>query len=164
MPGAHHTPPQRGLRIVVGYDGSAEAAAALADAAHRAGPLGELYVVVAFDEPADWMGEPQAQRALDIEQHAARRLVQELEDGFVPQLLETRWEPEIIAGSPADGILRVTRVRDADEIAVGSRGRGRARAALGSVSLEVLHGTDRPVRVMTDKAARRLRERAVAVP
>jgi nucleotide-binding universal stress UspA family protein len=70
----------------------------------------------------------------------------------------------VLAGRPADAILRVAEVREADEIALGSRGRGHARAALGSVSLDVLHGADRPVRVMTANAARRLAERPVPVP
>jgi nucleotide-binding universal stress UspA family protein len=157
-------PSARGLRVVVGYDGSDEARAALADAAHRAGPLGRLYVVVAFHAPPDRLGEPQTQRQLDESRSAVEALVKELAQGAVPRLLETHWEPEVLAGDPAACILRVAEVRDADEIEIGSRGRGRARAALGSVSADVLHRADRPVRVITEHAAARVAARAVAVP
>jgi nucleotide-binding universal stress UspA family protein len=156
MSESHHTPSPRGLRIAVGYDGSDEARAAMADAAHRAGPLGQLFVVVAFHAPPDRLGEPQSQRMLDEARMAAATLVDELRRGAVPRLRDIRWESEVLAGDPAACILRVAEVRDVDEVALGSRGRGRAAAVLGSVTLDVLHRTNRPVRVMTALAAKRL--------
>jgi nucleotide-binding universal stress UspA family protein len=44
-------------------------------------------------------------------------------------------------------------VRDADEIVVGSRGLGRIRGALGSVSQELLREAARPVLVIGRDAA-----------
>ena len=61
-------------------------------------------------------------------------------------------EPELIEGDPADALLRVAQSRDAREIVVGSRGRGRFRSILGSVSHELLERADRPV-VIVPKGA-----------
>ena len=56
------------------------------------------------------------------------------------------------------------KVRDADEILIGSRGRGRTRSVIGSVSQAVLHRTDRPVRIITERAAARHARTAVPAP
>ena len=61
---------------------------------------------------------------------------------------DPRIETELLAGPPAEAIVRVAAARDADEIVVGSRGFGAARAALGSVSHKLLHLADRPVVVI----------------
>jgi hypothetical protein len=57
-------------------------------------------------------------------------------------------EPELIEGDPAETLLRVARIRGAQEIVVGSRGLGRFRALLGSVSHAVLQQADRPVLIV----------------
>lgn len=129
---------------------------ALEMAARSAGPSGKVFVVVCFDEPPAWAGKPVGDAALEKAQSAARQLISELEDGAIPALDSTQWEHELLAGPPADAILRVADVRAADEIFIGSRGRGRSAALLGSVSQAVLHLTDRPVRVITMRAAERL--------
>jgi len=49
----------------------------------------------------------------------------------------------------------VAEVRDADEIAIGSRGFGPVRAVLGSVSHELLHLADRPVTVIPQRYVER---------
>ena len=55
-------------------------------------------------------------------------------------------EPDIIEGSdPANALMRVAEARNADEIVVGSRARGRFRSMLGSVSHELIERADRPV-------------------
>ena len=142
--------------MVVGYDGSAESRAALEAAASAAGPRGKVFVVVCFDEPADWLGKPNRDAALDHAESHARGLISELEDGTMPALTATSWEAELLPGPAGAAILRVADVRDAAEIFIGSRGRGRARSVIGSVSHDVLHGADRPVRVITERAAARL--------
>ena len=48
--------------------------------------------------------------------------------------------------------------RDADEIVVGARGRGRIRALLGSVSHELLHIADRPVLVIPAAAVEAMQD------
>jgi nucleotide-binding universal stress UspA family protein len=71
-------------------------------------------------------------------------------------------------GSPAaEAIVRVAAAGKADEIIVGSRGFGRARALLGSVAHEVLHGAGCPITVITERVADReasRRPHATATP
>ena len=54
-------------------------------------------------------------------------------------------ETDIVDGTTCRGADADGQARDAAEIVVGARGRGRFRAALGSVSHDVLHEADRPV-------------------
>ena len=162
MPGSHPTTHDDSKTLVVGYDGSAEARTALELAAHVAGPLGKVFVVICFEAPPSWQGL-QSQHAAAAEADA-HELAAGLEAGAVPALQNTRWEVEMLAGPPADAILRVAEVRDADEVLIGSRGRGRARAAIGSVSHDVIHRTDRPVRIITERAAERLTRMPAPAP
>ena len=134
-----------GRVIVVGYDGSATAKAAVDYAAREAGSDGRVFVVHAYGPPADWLGFPNYQRVLDDHLEHGRAVI----DGLAMEddpLLETEWEAELIAGPAAEAILNVAHTRGADEIVVGSHGRGRLkRAALGSVSHDLLHRSDVPV-------------------
>ena len=164
MPGSHPSPPDPGPTLVVGYDGSPESRAGLETAAHVAGPVGKVFVVICFDEPPDWMGRPNRDAALSDAEADARGLIRELEEHAVPGLRSTSWEVELLPGPPAAAILRVAETRDAAEIFIGSRGRGRTRSVIGSVSHAVLEGTDRPVRVITHRAAERLAHRPVPMP
>lgn len=52
---------------------------------------------------------------------------------------------ELIADTLARAIVAAARSHEAGEIVVGSRGFGRLYGALGSVSKELLHVSDRPV-------------------
>jgi nucleotide-binding universal stress UspA family protein len=150
--------------MVVGYDGSPESRAALEMAAHAAGPLGKVFVVIAFEEPPGWMGDQRRDVALDRAESYGRTLIKELTEHAVPGLRSTPWEAELLPEPAADAILRVAEVRDADEIFIGTRGRGRTRSVIGSVSHDVLHGADRPVHVMTHAAAERLARVPAATP
>ena len=162
MPGSHATTHDDSKTLVVGYDGSAEAHNALELAAHVAGPLGKVFVVICFEAPPSWQGmQSQNAAAAEADAHA---LAAGLEADAVPALKTTRWEVEMLAGPPAEAILRVAEVRGADEIFIGSRGRGRAQSVLGSVSHDVLHRTDRPVRVITERAAERLARTPAPAP
>lgn len=148
MPGAHHTAPDRPRCHVVGFDGSPEARAALEAAAHVAGPLGRVHVVVADDRGS----------------RSAEALVRELQADAVPALRITRWEVERRPGPAADAILAAARERDATEIDIGSRGLGRSASILGSVAHDVLHGADLPVRIVTHRAAERLAHAPASPP
>lgn len=130
--------------IVVGYDGSDTGRAAVAYARRRAGADGRVFVVHAYDLPADMLGFPNYQRLLDERQGHGRTLLAEI----APQGDDAHLETELIGGSPAHVIADVARIREADEIVVGARGLSRARALLGSVSSELLHVADRPVVVI----------------
>jgi len=120
--------------IVVGYDGSATAKAAVDYAAREAGRRGRVLVVHAYG-------------ALEEEDHA-RALI----DGLALEddpLLETEWQADLVGGPPVDALLKAARKCGARQIVVGSHGRSLfARAALGSVSHELLQRSDVPVVVI----------------
>jgi nucleotide-binding universal stress UspA family protein len=136
-----------GPTIVVGYDGSPASRAAVDYAARRAGADGAVFVVHAYGPPPDWLGVPNYQHVLEDHESRGRALLDALVMNDDP-LLETNFETELLDGPPADAIERVAEIRHADEIAIGTRGLGRVRTALGSVSQEVLHGARVPVMVM----------------
>jgi nucleotide-binding universal stress UspA family protein len=71
-----------------------------------------------------------------------------------------RWTSEVVAGPTAEVLDAAARNHDAEAIYIGSRGAGRASALLGSVAHEVLHRADRPVLVITERAAQRSRAAA----
>ena len=58
-------------------------------------------------------------------------------------LIDVDYELELVEGDPAEALASSAREHDAGEIAIGSRGFGKLRAALGSVSHDVLHEADR---------------------
>lgn len=130
--------------IVVGYDGSQTARAALAYARRRAGAGGRIFIVHAYALPADLLGFPNYDRLLEERQRHGRALLDEV----APEGDDERVEAELIGGPAAQAIATVARTRHADEIVVGARGLNRARALLGSVSGELLHLADRPVVVI----------------
>ncbi len=136
--------------VVVGYDGSQPAHAALDYAARRAGEGGRVVVVHAFHPAPDWLGSPYLQRALDAYQAQGRELLRALEERRDPGV-ELR--TSLLEGPPARAIVAAADARDADEIVIGSRGFGRVRGVLGSVSHAVLHEADRPVVVIPADAA-----------
>jgi nucleotide-binding universal stress UspA family protein len=133
--------------IVVGYDGSATARAAVDYAAGQVGSTGKLFVVHAYGPPPDWLGAPQYQRVLDDHQARGRAVLDALTMGDDP-LLDTDFETELMDARPGEAIARVAETRGADAIVIGSRGLGRVRTALGSVSQDVLHRARVPVVVI----------------
>ena len=127
--------------IVVGYDGSETARRALDYALERAGADGTVIVAHAFEPPHDWLGYANYDRVVAEHRARGQALLDEL--AATPSI-----ETDLLAGSPAEAIAGVAAARDADEIVVGSRGFGPVRAALGSVSHELLRLADRPVVVV----------------
>jgi nucleotide-binding universal stress UspA family protein len=126
---------------VVGYDGSEPARAAVAWAAGRAGRTGRVWIVHSVVPGAPRPGEGKA--VLDA---------LALEAGNA--LLDVDYHLELAAGNPAEALDKSARAHDADEIAIGSRGFGKLRASLGSVSHDLLHRADRPVLVIPYNAVR----------
>ena len=149
----------RSRRIVVGYDGSPASRAALALAAEHTGADGKLYVVHAYTLPHDWIGTPDYQLLLDVVLDRAQACVKPLDD----DLQGINWEAEVIADRPAHALAGVAAARDADEVIVGTRGFGRARALLGSVAHELIHLAECPVTVIPERAVERAEERAQAL-
>jgi nucleotide-binding universal stress UspA family protein len=142
---------RRAPTIVVGYDGSETARAALLFAARHAGSSGRVFIVHAYELPPDFLGWPNYDRLLSERRDAGERLLRELPlDG--PELAGPVYETELIGGPAAEAIAGVGRAREADEIVVGARGQGRVRSLLGSVSHELLSLADRPVVVIPSAA------------
>ena len=134
----------RGPRVVVGYDGSEAARAAVAWAGARAGRSGKVWIVHCLvPSPAAPEGGAHGKAVLDA-------LL--LEGGDA--LLDVDYELELVEGDAARALAQSAREHEADEIAIGSRGFGKLRAALGSVSHDVLHEADRPVLVIPYNAVR----------
>jgi nucleotide-binding universal stress UspA family protein len=137
--------------VVVGYDGSPASRAAVVEAIGRVGADGCLYVVHAYRVPADYWGTGYYQALLDEVELEGRKLMKRLPDE-IADLAEVQWHAEILAGHPARAIADVAAARGADEIVVGSRGFGRARALIGSASHELIHLARCPVTVIPERA------------
>lgn len=134
--------------IVVGYDGSAAAEAAVEYAVGRTRDHGSTVIVYAFEPPNDMLGFPDYDRVLEDRRSKGQAALDALVMEHAEDLIDEGVETELLTGTPADAIMRVARAREADEIAVGSRGFGRARALLGSVSHDLVHKADRPLVVI----------------
>ncbi len=135
--------------VVVGYDGSSASLAAVEVAAERVGSTGRLIVVHAYNIPPEYLGYPYYQDMLDTKIEQTSAVVERLTG--MEALDAVDWESDVVAGSPGEVICRVARQRRADEIVVGTRGHGRLRAVLGSVSLDVLHRAHCPVVVIPER-------------
>ena len=136
---------------VVGYDGSDEARAAVAVAIDRSGEGDSIVIVHATPAASSWLGTPEYQRVVIAIQQAGQRVLDEMRP--IAEQVDRQVEFEMLEGSPAEVLIRVAAVRDADDIVVGSRGLGRLRAAVGSVSRQLLRDADRPVLVVGPDAA-----------
>ena len=143
------TSPQRletiarnGPVIIVGYDGSEESRMAVTVAAERAGPHGTVVPLHVTPTASSWLGAPYYDREVEEGHHTAQALIAEIDDlATGPATIE----PDLIEGEPAEALLRVAQSRNAREIVIGSRGLGRFRSLLGSVSHALLERADRPV-------------------
>jgi nucleotide-binding universal stress UspA family protein len=142
--------------FVVGYDGSEAATAALIHAAHRCGDTGRVVVACAHQLAPRDLSEA-AQRAL-TEQHVAdaRSVLDALALDAPGELEEVTWSAEAIGGDPATALCRLAEREEAAEIIVGTHGRGRVSALLGSVAHDLLRRSDRPVTAIPPKAVARL--------
>lgn len=137
--------------VVVAFDGSEGAKAALASAVEIAGRDGAALTVVeatAEQIPSIVPGSPRQAPPEEAERarKELRRAVEELD----PELEASPWA---VGGPPARAILTVAEDIEADLIVTGSRNRGPfARAVLGSVSTEILHGASCDVLVVQPDA------------
>jgi nucleotide-binding universal stress UspA family protein len=144
-----------GRRVVVGYDGSPASGAALERAVDAAGDDGVVFVVYAYQRPRGWFGAAHDQARLDSVLADAASKLQALCGQTGGPLDRVAWEPEVIAGDPAQAIAAVAAARHAHEIVVGSRRFGLTRALLGSVAQDLIRIADVPVTVIPRGAAQR---------
>lgn len=131
--------------IVVGYDGSACAKAALRSAAEMASALGDRVVVAfAFEDPIVG-GESADLRATLTEMGRAR--VAEARSVLSGQGVES--DEVVIEKPPAHALADLATERDARLIVVGTRGESPIKGALlGSTPHQLLHLSDKPVLVV----------------
>jgi len=126
--------------IVAGYDGSPLGQAAVVEAGLRAGETGCVFVVFAYHTPPGFLGWPYFDRRLRSARATGERALAELLTGRA-SLPNSEYIPELIAGAPADAIVRVAAARHAEAIVVGASQRRRR----GSVSRELERNADMPV-------------------
>jgi nucleotide-binding universal stress UspA family protein len=130
--------------IVVGYDGSDCAKAALNAALELAAPNGRLLITYAYSPPAiggsslvppdslKKLGEERVQEAIALAQKS-----------------RVAAEPVVVGARPTEGLLRVAEEHSADMIAVGTRGESPFTGALlGSTAYQLVHRATRPVLVV----------------
>jgi nucleotide-binding universal stress UspA family protein len=141
---------ERRRTIVVGYDGSSEAQAAFTAAAARAGKGGTIVAVYAAEPATNWLETPHYARAVEMRRERATTVFNELP---TVELADLTVETELVDGPAPQALAEVAKLRNAEEIAVGSRRLGWLRGALGSVSRRVLRIADRPVVVVPRMSA-----------
>ena len=136
--------------IVVGYDGSPAALAAVEHAIDRAGPDGRLVLVHAYKVPVDYVA---ASYYTELQQDAAayaETMLDELERDCA-RLVTIEHQRDITVGAAGPAIISAAEGSEAGEIVIGSRGHGRVRALLGSVAHDVIHRAQCPVTVIPER-------------
>jgi nucleotide-binding universal stress UspA family protein len=131
--------------VIVGYDGSECARAALDTAITAASALGDSVVVVYAYEVSRLGGEVEdyakalAERADEVISHAKHQA----------EAQGVAIETTVVEVDPAAALVEIAEARDARIIVVGTRGDHPLKAAiLGSVPHKLLQITDRPVLVV----------------
>jgi nucleotide-binding universal stress UspA family protein len=129
--------------IVVGFDGSANARAAL-EWALEAAPDGVVVRLVIAIEPAPWLGEDITLARFPDEVRAEEKRIIAEADRADP---EHRAERDVMLHGPRHALADAAGTSDL--VVVGARGHGRVGSALlGSVSTWLLHNSPCPVVVV----------------
>ena len=124
--------------IVVGTDGSSGARAAVLEAARLAGALNQRMVVVsAYGTHAMASVSPEAVAHAGDGKDAAEEALKLAEADLASSGVE--FDLRAVCAGPADAIVDVAKLEDADTVVVGSRGMRGARRLLGSVPNAVSH-------------------------
>jgi nucleotide-binding universal stress UspA family protein len=135
--------------IIVGYDGSDCAKAALATAAEVAAAYGEP-LIAAFGYDVNPLGGNVPEWARALREVATARL-EEARSIVARSAHEIDLEAVIVERSPAEGLAELAKQRDARVIVVGTRGESPFHAALvGSTPHKLLQLADRPVLVVPE--------------
>lgn len=129
-------------RLVVGFDGSDHAAAAVRWALGFAGTTGVAITIVVALDVAPWLGPELTRERFPDEIAAESARIDALLDALDPDGLATR---SVVLHSPRQALAEA--IDDADLLVVGAAGRGLA-GGLGSVSTWALHDAAVPVVVV----------------
>jgi nucleotide-binding universal stress UspA family protein len=133
--------------IVLGYDGSDCAKAALATATDLARAFGDrLVIVYAYEPPDRNVGEEFREHRAALheigERVTAEAVANSSAAGVEPEV-------ELVSDRPLQALLRVSDDRGARLIVVGSHGEGPIKGAiLGALPYKLLHASERPVLVV----------------
>ena len=131
--------------IIVGYDGTEGAKAALAEALRLAAAL-EAEVVVAFAYRASGVGSETADYLASVRDRGEAVTEEALE---VARAAGVQARGELVNDNPAEGLADLAKEFGAQLIAVGSYGEKPLRALiLGSTPPRLMHLTDVPVLVV----------------
>ena len=149
--------------IVVGYDGSDGAKAALDEAFDLVRRLsGKVFVTYAYGDPRSYsrapLGPTDTLVALSDRLLAEARAVGEklLGEALVRSGGNVSIEPVLIEASAAQGLLSVARQQRAKMIVVGTHGESPIGAmVLGSTAYKLVHSTNKPVLVVPTARQRR---------
>lgn len=134
--------------IIVGYDGSEPARDAVRTAHELCEPGAALTVVHAYDVPRQADRYPWFADFREVCRDVANEVLDSAREVAGD---EGTIRYEAIEGKPAEVLARKARDLDAQAIVVGSRGLGAFRAALGSVTLRLLHQAPCPVIVVPSR-------------
>jgi nucleotide-binding universal stress UspA family protein len=143
--------------IVVGFDGSVAAKAALTQAIDLAKDLPEAEIVIAcgHDRTPGWLGyEPLWKAAMEMEKlwdEMESRIAQDLEEAAESvRAAGVKAATACSRGNPAAIVVGVARETGARLIVVGARGAGAQEetTVLGSTTTELLHTAHVPVLVV----------------
>jgi nucleotide-binding universal stress UspA family protein len=131
--------------VVVGYDGSDWAKAALRTAIEVGRAYGEK-VVIAFGYELNPVAGEIHDYHLALKELARKRLEEAMSLAAVDG---GDVEAVIVEQAPAPGLVQLARERDARVIVIGTRGESPIKGALlGSTAHKLLHHSDRPVLVV----------------
>jgi nucleotide-binding universal stress UspA family protein len=135
--------------VIVGFDGSDCAKAALATGAEVAEAYGEK-LIAAFGYDVNPLGGNVSEWSRALREVATERL-QEAQAIVTASAPTVELEAVIVERSPAEGLAELAKERDARVIVVGTRGEGPFHAALlGSTPHKLLALADRPVLVVPE--------------
>jgi len=137
--------------IVVGYDDSPAARAAVAQAVALADG-GEVVLVHARQNAPPRMSSRWQELLSAHDPIEASEVFEAIALEANGPLRGAKWSGRVVSGSPAQAIVSVASEVGADLIVVGSRGYGSLGPHLGSVSAQVLAQADRPVVVLPPAA------------
>jgi nucleotide-binding universal stress UspA family protein len=149
--------------VVVGYDGSPTARAAVTHAVALA--KGDRVVVVHahHEPPARVTSRWRELLSAETAEHGQAVLDAILLEGN-DELAEANWEARLVEGPAAEALIRAAEEVGADVVVTGSHGYGSIGAVLGSVSQALVKVSDRPVTIIGPRCAERWAAEAAQTP